>query len=128
MVCREIKQRLTDLDKMFTPMDRECEVADAPGAQPLVGLSHSMVRFENVQFSYDSARSILNGISFEIPVGKTEAVVGPSGSGKSTRGRRLFCCSDIQQGGITMAGQEMRKLPAPGGMRLIGVNPNYWCE
>ncbi|MBP6599734.1 MAG: ABC transporter ATP-binding protein/permease [Giesbergeria sp.] len=123
VIYREIKQSLTDLDKMFTLMDREREIADAPGAQPLTGLEQASVRFENVHFAYDAARPILQGISFEIPAGKTVAVVGASGSGKSTLARLLFRFYDIQQGRITIAGQELRSVTQASVRRAIGIVP-----
>ena len=125
VIYREIKQSLTDLDKMFTLMDREREVADAPGAQPLTGLAQPTVRFEDVHFAYDvkGGRTVLHGVTFEIPAGKTVAVVGPSGSGKSTLARLLFRFYDIQQGRITIAGQEIRAVTQASVRRAIGIVP-----
>ena len=123
VIYREIKQSLTDLDKMFTLMDREREVADAPGAQPLVGLAQPTVRFEDVQFAYDPARPILKGISFEIPAGKTVAVVGPSGSGKSTLARLLFRFYEPQAGSVRIAGQDIRGVTQASVRRAIGIVP-----
>ena len=123
VIYREIKQNLTDLDKMFTLMDKEQEVADAPGATDLAGLEPPTLRFEDVHFAYDPARPILRGVSFEIPAGKTVAVVGPSGAGKSTLSRLLYRFYDIQQGRITIAGQDIRAVTQQSLRRAIGIVP-----
>jgi ATP-binding cassette subfamily B protein len=133
VIYREIKQSLTDLDKMFVLMEREREVADAPGAQDLVmqGMrGGAALRFEDVSFAYDPARPILHHISFEIPEGKTVAVVGPSGSGKSTMARLLYRFYDVTphtdapgSGRITIAGQDIRSVTQASVRRAIGIVP-----
>ena len=123
VIYREIKQNLTDLDKMFTLMDKQQEVADAPDALPLTGLDQPTVRFENVHFAYERARPVLQGLSFEIPAGKTVAVVGPSGAGKSTLSRLLFRFYDVQDGRITIAGQDIRCVTQQSLRRAIGIVP-----
>ena len=123
VVYREIKQNLTDLDKMFTLMDRPQEVADAPHAQPLTGLEQPTVRFEDVHFAYDPKRPILQGINLEIPAGKTVAVVGASGAGKSTLSRLLYRFYDIQQGRITIAGQDIAQVTQDSLRCAIGIVP-----
>ena len=122
VLYREIKQSLTDLDKMFTLMEREREIADVPGAQPLQ-VNGANVRFNHVNFAYDPARPILHDISFEIPAGKTVAVVGPSGSGKSTLARLLFRFYDVQQGQILIAGQDIKQVTQASVRQAIGIVP-----
>ena len=136
VIYREIKQSLTDLEKMFTLMEKEREIADEPGAQPLVFLPlplaegrgeggglNASVRFENVSFAYDPARPILHNVSFEIPPGKTVAVVGSSGAGKSTLARLLYRFYDVQQGRITIAGQDIKHVTQASVRRAIGIVP-----
>jgi ABC-type transport system involved in Fe-S cluster assembly fused permease/ATPase subunit len=122
VIYREIKQSLTDLDKMFGLLEREREVADIPAAVELV-VSGAAVRFESVNFSYDKARPILSDVSFEIPAGKKVAVVGPSGSGKSTLARLLYRFYDIDSGRITIDGQELRAITQSSLRRSIGIVP-----
>ena len=123
VIYREIKQSLVDLDRMFVLMDREREVADAPDARPLQSAVQPAVRFDDVHFAYDPARPILRGVSFEIPAGKTVAVVGPSGSGKSTLARLLFRFYDVQQGRVEIAGQDIRALTQSSVRQAIGIVP-----
>jgi ATP-binding cassette, subfamily B, heavy metal transporter len=131
VLYREIKQSLVDLDKMFVLMHREREIADTPGAQALALGDSPSVRFENVNFSYDLAkkddataeRQILHDVSFEIPAGKTVAVVGPSGSGKSTLARLLYRFYDVQGGSIKIAGQDIRSVTQTSVRQSIGIVP-----
>lgn len=128
VIYREIKQSLADLEKMFTLMEREREVADVDGATALVvepgnGPLGASVRFEDVSFAYEPARPILHHISFEIPAGKTVAVVGPSGSGKSTLGRLLYRFYDVQQGRILIAGQSIKAVTQASVRQAIGIVP-----
>ena len=132
VIYREIKQSLTDLEKMFSLMEREREIADLPGAKPLqlaANGADASVRFEHVTFAYEPTRTILHDISFEIPAGKTVAVVGPSGSGKSTLARLLFRFYDVGTGGagaggrITIAGQDIKQVTQSSVRQVIGIVP-----
>jgi ATP-binding cassette subfamily B protein len=122
VIYREIKQALTDIEKMFRLLDREREVADAAGA-PELQVNGARVVFDNVRFAYDPARPILHGVSFEIPAGKKVAVVGPSGSGKSTLARLLYRFYDIDSGSIRIDGQDIRAVTQGSLRRAIGIVP-----
>ena len=124
VLYREIKQSLTDLDKMFRLMEKEREIADSPNAHALQLNGSPTIRFEHVNFAYDpKGRPILHDVSFEIPSGKTVAVVGPSGAGKSTLSRLLFRFYDVQQGRITIDGQDLKDVTQTSLRRAIGIVP-----
>jgi ABC-type transport system involved in Fe-S cluster assembly fused permease/ATPase subunit len=123
VLYREIKQSLTDLDRMFTLLEKEREVADAPRAPTLQLNGSPTVKFESVVFAYEPTRPILHGINFEIPAGKTVAVVGPSGSGKSTLARLLFRFYDVGAGAITIDGQDIRQVTQGSVRRAMGIVP-----
>src|SRR4030088_927337 len=122
MVYREIKQAVIDIEKMLGVLSRNPEVKDVPGAKPLIVTSGS-VRFEDVRFSYDPERPILKGLSFEVPAGKTVAIVGPSGAGKSTISRLLFRLYDISGGKILIDGQDIRNVTQSSLRASIGMVP-----
>jgi ATP-binding cassette subfamily B protein len=121
-IYREIRQSLTDIEQMFDLLDENPEVKDRPGAKPLV-ISEASIRFDDVRFSYDPARPILKGISFDVPAGKTVAIVGPSGAGKSTLSRLLFRFYDIQHGAITIDDQDIREVTQQSLRAAIGMVP-----
>jgi len=123
VLYREIKQSLTDLDRMFSLLEKEQEIADSPNASTLQLSQAPTIRFENVEFAYEVARPILHGISFDIPAGKTVAVVGPSGAGKSTLARLMFRFYDVTGGRITINGQDIRGVTQSSLRKALGIVP-----
>jgi ATP-binding cassette, subfamily B, heavy metal transporter len=122
MVYREIKQAVIDIEKMFGVLSRHPEIKDIPGARPLI-VTSGAVRFDDVRFSYDADRPILKGLSFEVPAGKTVAIVGPSGAGKSTISRLLFRLYDVSGGKILIDGQDIRNVTQASLRASIGMVP-----
>ena len=121
-VYRELRQGLTDIEEMFKLLDQDPEITDRPGAAPLQ-VSGPVVRFEDVAFHYDPDRPILKGVSFEVPAGKTVAIVGPTGAGKSTISRLLFRFYDVTGGRITIDGQDLRDVTQESLRSAIGMVP-----
>jgi ATP-binding cassette, subfamily B, heavy metal transporter len=122
MVYREIKQAIIDIEKMFSVLEQRPEIKDAPGAKPLV-VSAGHLRFDDVRFAYEPQRPILKGLSFEVPAGKTVAIVGPSGAGKSTISRLLFRLYDVSYGSISIDGQDIRTVTQGSLRAAIGMVP-----
>ncbi|WP_246088449.1 ABCB family ABC transporter ATP-binding protein/permease [Phreatobacter stygius] len=122
MVYREIKQAVTDIEAMFQILDRNPEIQDKPDA-PALAVNGGAIRFDNVTFAYDPARPILKGVTFEVPAGKTVAIVGPSGAGKSTISRLLFRFYEISGGRITIDGQDIREVTQGSLRHAIGMVP-----
>jgi ATP-binding cassette subfamily B protein len=122
MVYREIKQAVTDIELMFSILAREPEIKDVAGAAPL-NVTSGTIRFENVHFAYEPERGILKGISFDVPAGKTVAVVGPSGAGKSTISRLLFRFYDLAGGRILIDGQDIARVTQASLRQAIGMVP-----
>jgi ATP-binding cassette subfamily B protein len=123
VIYREIKQSLTDLERMFELLEKQREVADLTSAQTLQLTQPPEVCFDKVFFAYEADRPILHGISLTIPAGKTVALVGPSGSGKSTLARLLFRFYDAQEGSIRIDGQDIKQLTQDSVRRAIGIVP-----
>jgi ATP-binding cassette, subfamily B, heavy metal transporter len=122
MVYREIKQAVTDIEIMFSILAREPEIEDPPGATPL-RVGRGEIRFEDVRFAYEPERAILRGLTFDVPAGKTVAIVGPSGAGKSTISRLLFRFYDATGGRILIDGQDVRGVTQSSLRSAIGMVP-----
>jgi ATP-binding cassette, subfamily B, heavy metal transporter len=122
MVYREIKQGMTDIERMMDVLEQKPEVPDRPGAKPLA-VTGGTVRFENVRFHYEPARTILDGLTFEVPAGKMVAIVGPSGAGKSTISRILMRFYDVADGRVTIDGQDIRDVTQASLRAAYGVVP-----
>ena len=122
VIYREIKQSLADMEKMFRLLSENKEIDDAPGATPLL-VGGASIRFEQVDFSYDSQRQILFDMSFDVPAGHKVAVVGTSGAGKSTLARLLFRFYDVNGGRILIDGQDIRQVTQSSLRSTIGIVP-----
>lgn len=123
IVYREIRQALADIERMFALLGSEREIVDRADAQTLSAHSPVTVEFCAVDFAYDSKRTILHGISFQIPAGKNVAVVGASGSGKSTLARLLYRFYDVQGGSVRINGEDIRNLTQASLRAAIGIVP-----
>ena len=121
-VYREIRQGLADIEEMFLLLDQEPEIVDKPGAPPL-RVTGPVIRFDKVSFHYDSDRPILDNISFEVPAGRTIAVVGPSGAGKSTISRLIYRFYDVTAGSVSIDGQDVRDVQQESLRHAIGMVP-----
>ena len=122
VIYREIKQSLTDMDRMFSLLEQHREIADAPGAVPLA-VGGAEIRFEGVDFAYDARRQVLHDVSFVVPAGTTTAVVGATGSGKSTLARLLFRFYDVGAGRVLIDGQDVRSVTQASLRAAIGIVP-----
>ncbi len=121
-VYRDTQQALIDMEAMFSLLRQPPEVEDSPNARPLEVKKGEIV-FEDVVFSYERERTVLKGVSFRVPEGKTVAIVGPSGAGKSTISRILYRFYDIQSGSVTIDGQDIRDVTQASLRSAIGIVP-----
>jgi ATP-binding cassette, subfamily B, heavy metal transporter len=122
MVYRDLRQAKIDIEMMFDILEEHPEIADRPGAQPLV-VAGGHLRFDKVFFHYDPDREILKGVSFDVPPGKTVAIVGPSGAGKSTISRLIFRFYEPSSGRITIDGQDIEDVTQSSLRAAIGMVP-----
>ena len=122
MVYREVKQALTNMERLFSLLDERQDVQDSSDAAALT-VTRPTVRFERVHFGYDERRRILHGVDFEIPAGGTVAVVGHSGSGKSTLTRLLYRFYDVESGRITIDGRDIRSYTQASLRAAIAIVP-----
>lgn len=121
-IYREIREALTNIERLFGLLEAPVKVADAADARPLE-VHGGRVSFQDVSHAYDPQRPILQGVSFDIPAGHTLAIVGPSGAGKSTLARLLFRFYDVSAGTIRIDGQDIRSVTQDSLRRAIGVVP-----
>ena len=121
-VYREIKHSLADMERMFTLLDENKEIQDRTNAKTL-NAQHAAIRFDHVNFSYESNRQILFDVNFDIPCGQNIAVVGESGSGKSTLARLLFRFYDVQSGSIKINNQDIREVSQQSLRACMGIVP-----
>jgi len=119
---REIRQGLADIESMFDLLLVPAEIKDKPGAGPLQAVE-GRIAFRNVRFHYDPDRPILKGVDFEVPAGKSVAIVGPSGAGKSTISRLLFRFYDVTDGAVEIDGQDVRNVTQESVRHAIGMVP-----
>jgi ABC-type transport system involved in Fe-S cluster assembly fused permease/ATPase subunit len=122
MLYREVRQALIDIESMFGILEQNPEIQDRPGATPLI-VADGRLAFEDVYFHYDPRREILKGVSFEVPAGKTVAVVGPSGAGKSTLSRLIFRFYEPQKGRITVDGRDIADVTQRSLRDVVGMVP-----
>ncbi|XP_024535008.1 ABC transporter B family member 25, mitochondrial [Selaginella moellendorffii] len=121
-VYRETRQSLIDMHEMFKLLEVKPDIADNPNAKSLASHQRS-IKFDNVHFGYGPDRQILNGLSFEVPGGKSLAIVGSSGSGKSTILRVLYRFYDCNSGTVKIGDQDIKDVTLESLRSSIGVVP-----